>query len=226
MESIYFPELKQNDFQVVISGSEAKHLKALRLKINEQILISNGQGLTAKALVQSFNKESITLQTIDYFIKLNEPAFPIALALGILSDRNRFEFALEKAVELGITDFYPLITKYVQKNKINQQRLLSKSIAAMKQCKRSVIPKIHLPIEINKLLKFAEFDTIILANENGEFPKNKNINSSVLVFVGPEGGFDKEEIGIIKEKKRTLVWKLADRRLRAETAVVSALSLI
>lgn len=226
MESIYFPDLLENDLHIVITGDEAKHLKALHIKINEQILITNGNGLTANASVESIDHSSFKFNVNNYFHNLNEPNFPVALALGILNDRNRFEFALEKAIELGITDFYPLLTKYVQKDKINEKRLLAKSIASMKQCKRSVIAKLHQPIDIENLLKFTEFNTIILTNEDGEFPKNKQINKSVLVLVGPEGGFSENEIEFIKNDDRTLVWKLGNRRLRAETASISALSLI
>ena len=115
MECIYFPELDKNSKDLYISGSEAKHLKALRLKPGEEIQITNGKGLSAGSILIKEEPAGFLIQVTDLQENTGELPYSFALAIGILNDRNRFEFALEKAVELGITDFYPLITEFTEK---------------------------------------------------------------------------------------------------------------
>jgi 16S rRNA (uracil1498-N3)-methyltransferase len=221
MECIYYPDLREDSESIKITGSEAKHLRALRLNINEAIMVSNGDGLCAKASIQIASKTEFLLKINETQENYGERKYVLALALGILSARDRFEFALEKSIELGITDFYPLKTDFSQRPKLNQDRLLSKSIAAMKQCKRSKLTEIHFPYTIENLLRISRsFDTIVVADVNGDLPKNTKIGNRVLVVVGPEGGFSDQELQLLKENEKTVLWNLGERRLRAETAAV------
>ena len=90
-----------------------------------------------------------------------------------------------------------------------------------------MLPIIHNPISIFELLNNNNFDRIIIADESGISPKiklEKNINS--LIFVGPEGGFSKAELDIFNENKNVVTWSFGNRRLRAETAAITGISLL
>jgi 16S rRNA (uracil1498-N3)-methyltransferase len=227
MEAIFAPDLAQGMKFIEISGYEAKHISALRLKQNESLYIINGKGLAAIANLQERTKTSFIFNLTQFIENLNESNIRIALALGILESRERFEFALEKSIELGITEFFPLITDYVQHKSVNINRLQSKAIAAIKQCQRCRLPNIHTPITIPQLLNDWEpKSSIILTDIDGNKPFTSTILSPTLILVGPEGGFSDKEIQLIKSDNRTILWKLSSRRLRAETAAVATVTLV
>ena len=211
--------------EIEISGDEARHLRALRLRQGDRVEVTNGQGLSAATLIVSSTKTHYSLSIKELFDKKGEPARRTGLALGILASREAMEFALEKAVELGITDFFPLSTEFTQKKAVNIERMMNKAIAAIKQCKRSCLPAVHPVMNITEVLELWEPDSrIILTDYDGGSPETATGNSPVLVFVGCEGGFSEQEVNIIKNDKRAILWRLAPRRLRAETAAIVALS--
>lgn len=226
MECIYWPELSKNDQVIEIDGKEAKHLKVLNTKSGAKILITNGNGLCAEARAERIAKERYKADVIEFRENLGELPYRLGVAMGILDKRDRLEFALEKSIELGISDFYPLITKYTQKNKIQDERLFLKAIAAIKQCKRAKLPTIHAPIDVKNIDETAaEYDKIILLDENGSRPCFNDKQENILIVCGPEGGFDYSEIEMIKGLPNTSLTALGNRRLRAETAAISAVVL-
>lgn len=226
MECIFIPEFDKFSDLLEISDSEFTHIKALRLKEGEGCYISNGKTLGGIAELISFSKKSCTLKVKSFIENMGETGIQIVLALGILANRERFEFALEKAIELGITEFVPLTTKFSQKDKVNVPRLESKAIAAIKQCRRTLLPKIHPQMSIEKAIEYCKSEQIILADEYGisanqiEIP----IKKKLCFFIGPEGGFSDNEIAIISQNAVKL--NLGCRRLRAETAAITSISAV
>lgn len=226
MECIYLPELKTDTKKFLIDDEESRHLRALRIETGDAILATNGKGLMARISIERTGKKEYFGFTELFFPNKNEKKSRIGLALGILDDKARFEFAFEKAVELGVSDFYPVIAERSQKQDISKERLESKAIAALKQCKRSTLPVIHEPININDLIESTSkyFDKHIICDENGVYPEFKNEVENTLLYIGPEGGFTKNEIDRIKliDAKS---WNLGVTRLRGETAAVVAMGI-
>lgn len=226
MECFYFPDLTRQTKIITISGDNAKHFKANHIN-NENVMVTNGEGLSAITIADRTGKNEFTLQITDYLINYGEEKPNIALGIGILNSRDRFEFALEKSVELGINEFIPLITAHTQKNTTNHNRLLSKSIAAMIQCKRSCLPMISPPLNFEEFLTGSiDYDLIILADPNGEKPKQLNNDGKYLILVGPEGGFSEEEYLLINKIDNLIKWRFGSSRLRAETAAIMAVGFI
>lgn len=230
MECIYLPELEKESERIEILSEEARHLKALRLKPYEQILATNGRGLTATISVENIGNKLFATEIQNFQYNLGEISSKFGLALGVLHDRARLEFALEKSVELGVTDFYLLNTRFVQKKNYSYERLEAKAIAAMKQAKRSVLPKIHQLKEFNLINGILEqYDKIILMDETGKKMNEleRNMAEKKIILVGPEGGFSTEEIDNLLEKHKTKIEKitLGSRRLRAETAAIVSVGL-
>ena len=230
MECIFASDLNLDSTKLAIPATEAKHLKALRIKPQERILITNGNALSAIATVERTNKNDY-LATIEEFIpNLGELDYSLSLAIGIIDAQPRFEFAIEKCIELGVSEIFPLILDYSQQKKINQERLISKAIATIKQCKRSKLPTIHLPQTVANLLEniasSIEKYQLILADENGINPLSIPTvsRSNTIIFVGAEGGFSERELSLFP--KQTVKWKLGNRRLRAETAAIVSMGIL
>lgn len=226
MECLFSNDL--NDFaqDLVITGDEFKHCKALRLRQNEKIMVTNGFGLSVLGIVSAFDKNSYNIRIIDRFTNLNEPDLKINLAFGLLSDRDRNEFIIEKGVELGVNSFYPLVTDFSQQTHFKPDRFKNKAISALKQSKRSCMPKINELIKFDDLLKQAkEFERLILFSEFGNKPESNLLVDNILYLVGPEGGFSDREITLFNEIDNKALWKIGNRRLRTETAAIAAMSI-
>ncbi len=224
MECIFVESLAPGTAELMVTGDEARHMKVLNLREGAEIMISNGKGLTCTGRVVQCTRIEFLIKIAGFHENFGERNKRLALALAILDSRDRWEFAIEKAVELGVTTIYPLITKYTQKKKTEPERLRSKMIAALKQSKRSVLPELTEPRSIEGLVaEFGKYTSVFLMDENGTPPPQGAGRSDLLIIVGPEGGLAEEEILMLK-KSGALPINLGNRRLRAETAAIAALS--
>ena len=116
------------------------------------------------------------------------------------------------------------------KRDVNLERLVKITRSAVKQCGRSVIPSIKKPTILEGLLSTYTNNSILVCHESGEYgidvlQKILINQSKILLLVGPEGDFSKDEINILKKRKVKFI-NLGNRRLRSETAVITALSQI
>lgn len=223
MECFYFSALTNDTTSFILPADEAKHLKALRIKENEKFYVTNGHGLKAICLIKNFNKNGNLINIIDFVNPTSKKKNKIDLALSILDNRERLEFAVEKAGELGISSFIPFVSAYSQTKSVNLLRLRSKAIAAMKQSLSENIMNVESSINFNDLLELAaNYSQIILCDENGSKPSISKDSDSILILVGPEGGFSGEELAAIKKLNNCHSWSLGSSRLRAETAAICA----
>jgi 16S rRNA (uracil1498-N3)-methyltransferase len=226
MECIFSKELLKESDSIEISGDEAKHLHVLRLSIGDKVEISNGSGLIATSTIQAIKDKNYICRIENITENKGELGFQLDLAFGIISDRNRLEFMIEKATELGVRNFYPVITQFSQKKTVNLSRLEQKALAAIKQSKRSVLPKISDPIIFTELIKLTEnYNCIILAEVDGKPLEPDQLIGDCLVLVGAEGGFSPEEIEQIR-KCDPIIVSLGNRRLRTETAAILTTGLV
>lgn len=227
MECFYYEYLSPKDSEIVISGEEFKHFKALRVQKGDTICIVNGKGLAAFCYVFQITKTDFKVKILNFVENLGEIDTKIDLALGILENKERFEFAFEKAIEFRVGEFYPLITKFTQKSVIDVERLHRKAIASIKQTFRSKIPVIHQPTALNDCIKtFKNYDKVFVLDRSGsDFELEKKV-SSVLILVGPEGGFSESELKILSKRKKVEVVKICEFPLRSETAVAGFLALL
>lgn len=107
MECLYTAELSTGMKTVRITDSdELRHAKALRLRKGERAMLTNGRGLCAIAVLNCMENSTISFAILEELPGFGETGRRIGLALGILDSRERMEFAVEKATELGITDFF------------------------------------------------------------------------------------------------------------------------
>jgi 16S rRNA (uracil1498-N3)-methyltransferase len=227
MECLYIPELKTDSKEIMIIGEEFRHLWALRTKVNEPLLLTNGNGICGIARLTAISKNTATASITETLSGYGENKTRVGLGIGILDSRERMEFALEKSVELGATDFYPIICQFSQKQNVSVERLHSKAIAAMKQCKRSILPTIHTPMTVAELIEHSqEWTTVLIADVSGQPLHSVVLNETTLIVVGTEGGFSPKEIQLLNNDSRTAKISLGNRRLRAETASMVALSLL
>ncbi|TAE25480.1 MAG: 16S rRNA (uracil(1498)-N(3))-methyltransferase [Candidatus Kapaibacterium sp.] len=230
MECLYHEHLLESSSLLALEGETLKHAHVLRLREGEAVLLSNGRGLCAKTSVQKVGKNEILCVVQNFLPQHGELSFPFVLALGILDNRDRMEFAIEKAVELGVTEIFPLLTDNGERfaaNRIKSERLAAKALAAMEQSQRACLPTIHAPCRVEEFIQqHPQESTIILADIHGSKTQQLPLTQPVCVAVGAEGGFSERELLLLKNDPRCTAWNLAPRRLRAETAALTCLAAV
>ncbi|MBI1300737.1 MAG: RsmE family RNA methyltransferase [Alphaproteobacteria bacterium] len=138
--------------------------------------------------------------------------------------KNRMDFLIEKSVELGVTELFPIITSRTEHRKINVERLEAQIAEACEQCERLDVPVLH---NIQKLTDIKpEVPLYACLEREKDLPNISLINfgASAGFLIGPPGGFDDDEIRMIKVHKNIEKISLGDNILRAETAALICLS--
>jgi 16S rRNA (uracil1498-N3)-methyltransferase len=234
----YFTPKKNIDLEkeeLVIDGFEFRHLtKVLRKKTGDIITITDGERNIYNCEIFKLEKERLFCKIKGSDFDLFEPEVKVSLYLSPLRNVSRFEFAIEKAVELGITSIQPVITEYtVNKNSLSKSRIerINKIIiGAIGQSQRCYLPEFSNTISLTGLIekleqeknKFVMYES---SGDNSEFRIDKK-SKNISVLIGPEGGFSNEEINSLISANWH-VKSLGERKLRAETAaVVSVFELI
>lgn len=240
------PEYVENDV-VEISGDDFNHISnSLRLKKDDKIIISIGDEYDYIVKLSNFKDDSVLGQIIKKKPNQTEPSINIDLAQAIPKNRN-IEFVIQKGTEIGINNIIPLETErtIVKLSKSKEKRRIERwqSIAeeSSKQSQRGKIPEIKKLVSFDNKEKAEEllnkYDRVLVLYAGGAKKNikntisryNKNEVKDILLFVGPEGGFTKQEVEMLESlgsstKIETI--SLGPRILRTETAGLVALSAI
>lgn len=227
------------DTEIYIEGQDVNHMKnVLRMKIGEQVEISDGNNLKYLCEVSEYESERAILKIIERKEADTELKSKLYLFQG-LPKNDKMELIVQKAVELGAYEIIPVSMKRcvvkldAKKAAKKVERWSSISESAAKQAGRSIIPEVTEVLSYEQALQKAkELDVVIVPYELAEGMKEtKQIISkiqsgqSVGIFIGPEGGFEREEIDRAMECGASPV-TLGRRILRTETAGLTILSVL
>ena len=144
--------------------------------------------------------------------------------------KDNTDFVIEKATELGVRCIIPTLTQYTNTTHIKIERYVAQSIEAAEQCRRTDLPQIQTPQTLKDILntwpkdRFLYFMDETMQSQPFLSLLKNNTSDKVAILIGPEGGFSKEELVLLRNHRNTHGATLGPRILRAETAVVSALS--
>lgn len=208
-------------------------VKVLRLREGNEIILFNGTGGEYKALFQEVTKKQASAIVNEFSDKNVESTLSIHLALGI-SKGERMDFAIQKAVELGVTDITPLYTERCVVNldaKREEKRLAHWQgiiFSACEQSGRNILPVLHKPVDIRKdfsALPDCELKLTLSPYAKKSLKQISAKEKAVLILIGPEGGLSEEEVKIAIQHNFTAV-SMGPRILRTETAALTAISTI
>lgn len=217
---------------LIIRGDEQKHLsRVLRKKVGDHVMVTDGNGRTYEAILRAVNKATVECSIIHTFLRLNEPRVEVTLAISPLKNPARLDFVMEKATELGVRTVIPLLCERTIRKSGKHDRLAKIAIAATKQCGRSVVPNVFVSTNFETLVRNSQqYDLKLIPHEKteqsqfiGAVMKHHEQAASVLVLIGPEGGFSEEEVRLAGNEGFVSI-SLGPRRLRSETAALSAVS--
>jgi len=225
----------------VLTGPEARHISTvLRLSIGTAIMLFDGSGTYYEAVLTKISPSRIETKIISIipYIDTGEDLHPaLHLALGLLKGKKS-DFIIQKTTELGIAGLHPFHSRYCVAKDLAENRLSrwqKIALEACKQCNRPKPPDINPVKNYTDLLSASEKDNhdlklIFWENKMGQktireiFAPLKKINS-VMILIGPEGGFSNEEVRQAIDAGYEPV-TMGTRILRAETAAIAAVSII
>lgn len=219
---------------IIVSEEEHHHLtNVMRHSAGDLIHVTDGKGKIFKAEISKQDKKKTELRIIE---QLNYPNNfqHITFCLPRIKSIDRFEFALEKCVELGITNFIVFESDNSVAKGDKSERWNKLALSAMKQSLRSWLPTVRFIKSIPEILKlegkkhiFDQSGAVsfkdILVNRIEENIIMNLFSDKCLFIFGPEGGFSSEEYRVLSE---VLKIKLTGNRLRSETAIITAASLL
>ena len=210
-----------------LDAEETHHvLNVLRLQVDDEIWLLDGVGIAYRGIIKN-NGQEVSGEIIAESPGFSEPKVKMHLAVGLIK-KDRFEWLLEKAVECGALSITPLLLDRCLKKTLNLERSQKIVRTAAKQCGRSRFPILNEPTSLDNYLNDKSDLTVCLQSE-GEtslttWQREKSPNK-VSVLIGPEGDFSENEMNVIRDNNINIV-SLGNRRLRTETAAITALNII
>ena len=199
--------------------------KVMRVKENEVFSLFNKNG-EWEAKILGISKSIVEFKTIKQ-LRQKENTKELWLAFSPIKS-NYQNFMIQKATELGVTKFLPIIFERTIVRKINKERLEKIVIEASEQSNRINVPIIEESQKLNNFLKTNSIDLIFtdLNSNNNKIDKSKLTDRPVCIIIGPEGDFSEAEREEILSFSGVQAIKINENILRSETAVISAISII
>lgn len=224
-ELFYNPSLLINTQRFELTDQEFQHaIKVKRHKDGDILYTTNGKGLLVKGKIDLITKREAIIQVLDAKSYQNEEQ--VYLLIGTLKNRDRMEWLIEKATEIGVKAIHFINMDHSEGKKINTSRVEKIMISAIKQSKRLFTPDIKLFNDLTSAIDSHSNSDLIVFYEKNLVKRDKlPIPNKKALLIGPEGGFSKDEVQFLKEREYVKFKYLGDERLRAETAAIVALSL-
>ena len=223
---LFFSAALSTDMTDKLDRSQSHYLsKVMRVKKNEVFSLFNSNG-EWEAKVLSISKSIIEFK-ITQRLRQKENIKELWLAFSPIKS-NYQNFMIQKATELGVTKFLPIIFDRTIVRKINKERLKKIIIEASEQSNRINVPIIEEIQSLNNFLKANSVDLIFtdLNSVNNKIDKSKLTDRPVCIIIGPEGDFSETEREEILAFKGVQSIKINENILRSETAVIAAISII
>ena len=227
---LFFSESLSLNFNAKLDKSQSHYVnKVMRVKVNETFSLFNTSGeweAEIKEVSKGIVEFNITKQ-----LRQKENIKEVWLAFSPIKS-NYFNFMIQKATELGITKFIPLITDRTIVRKINYERIKKIIIESSEQSNRISVPDINklenLQIFLNNFPKEGNLIFCDINSKTGNLKNilSKNIKGPICILIGPEGDFSENERQSIIDMRQSFSLSLASNILRAETAAIAAISIV
>lgn len=224
MHLFYTPDISGETY--ILDEIESKHcIKVLRLNINDQIELIDGNGSYYEAVIIDPNPKKCQVKVVKTIKEYGKRNHYLHIAIAPTKNIDRFEWFLEKATEIGIDEITPLICEHSERKIVKPDRLEKIIVSAIKQSIKAYKPVLNNLISYTKFMEqnFEGNKYIAHCEENSKLLLKSAYKPGerALILVGPEGDFSPKEIELAKQNNYTEI-SLGESRLRTETAGVVA----
>ncbi len=216
----YFPALHAEQSILDLNDDIRHHaVTVLRMSEGEQLMLTNGKGLSATATIQTATKKQLAVH-LHNFINHSAQDRQLLLGISLLKNAARFEWMLEKVTEIGITEIFPLRCERTEKQHYKKERFEQIIISACLQSQQFHFPLLNEPIGFQEMLNQQLPQQKFIAHcMDGEKSLLSSAQGDAVLLIGPEGDFTPQEIDQAIALQFTPV-SLGNTRLRTETAGV------
>jgi 16S rRNA (uracil1498-N3)-methyltransferase len=218
----FLREFEPTQSSLTITDEEFHHLAhVMRKKVGDSIEVTNGRGALAECTIQELGKDKAYCK-VSTLTQGKKNSFPVTLALAFLR-KEHLEFALEKSTELGVDTIMLFPAARSEKNELSAhaiERLEGIIISATKQSGRLFLPELFIKKSLSDAIPSS--GCAFFGDLDGE-PLPAIPKSPITIFIGPEGGFTREEKNKLEEKCRGI--RFHENILRAETAAIAVTTL-
>jgi 16S rRNA (uracil1498-N3)-methyltransferase len=223
MQRFYIPLRQGNTF--IMDATESHHcIRVLRMGVGDSLHFTDGRGGAYSGVISTADPKTTLVEVTHASIPENERPYKLHIAIAPTKNSDRFEWFVEKAVEIGVDEITPLICEHSERKNLRTDRLEKIAVSAMKQSLKVFLPAIN-PCSSFKNFVSRKFDdaALFVAYCGTDVPGyllTAPVNTvNILVMIGPEGDFSREEI-ILAENNGFKTISFGPSRLRTETAGV------
>ena len=220
--------------EIVLTGEQARHIAgSLRMKTGEMLSVTDGGGNDYGCQIEKIDRDSVTLKVCYKQVNESEPDCKVTIYQGNPKG-SKLEDIIQKCTELGAVKIVPTLTKRCisrpdeKSAKKKNARYQKIALEAAQQSGRGAVPEVADMVTLKQAVRADNSDVKIVFYEGGGKPLREIVKAdtkSVSIYIGPEGGFDEDEVELI-ENSGGIRTTLGARILRTQTAPVAALSAI
>ena len=224
---LFYPESLSINLEGKLDKAQSHYLtKVMRIPIGGNFSLFNKFG-EWQTIIKKISKNDLNFKVTKQ-LRHEENETDLWLAFSPIRS-NFFNFMIQKATELGVTKFIPVITERTVVRNINYERLIKIVTEASEQCNRLSIPEIDKIQKLDEFFKNNKDLNLIfgdLNSDNKKIDKSKLTDKPICIIIGPEGDFSETEKEKILSFKDVQALKINENILRSETAVISAISIV
>lgn len=225
MQVFYAPGIDGK--QYFLDERESAHcIRVLRMKKNTPVKLIDGRGNLYDGVISDPDPKACQISIENVVHGFEKRPYFLHLAISPLKNPERFEWFIEKSVEIGVDEITPVICKNSEKKSVKKERINNIIVSAMKQSLKASVTKFNETESFTDLIKRPHKGLKLIAHCSGNFEKISigriyTSGSDAMILIGPEGDFFDEEIAMAINSGFSSV-HLGNSRLRSETAGVAA----
>lgn len=200
MQIFYAPGIEGNRY--VLDEKESKHcIRVLRMTEGSAVKVIDGKGNLYEGVIEKADPKNCSIIINNIIRKFEKRDYRLHIAISPLKNPERFEWFVEKSVEIGLDEITPLICKNSEKQKIKPERINNIIISAMKQSLKAERPVLNDPVAFDRFMEkgHKEIKLIAHCNSNEKLYKTDQVykkGEDAVILIGPEGDFDENEISL------------------------------
>ncbi|HPX42854.1 MAG: 16S rRNA (uracil(1498)-N(3))-methyltransferase [Bacteroidales bacterium] len=225
MQIFYVPGITGDS--CVMDESESRHcIRVLRMTKGDRVKLVDGMGGYHEGIITGSDPSACRIRITDSYQGFEKREYRLHMAVSPIKNQERFEWFIEKSVELGIDEITPLICRNTEKKGIKTDRINNIIISAMKQSLKAYKPLLNEALPFGKFIAAGHSGIKMIAHCNRGFESRKmdliyRKGMDALILIGPEGDFSMEEIDLALSSGFKGI-SLGNSRLRTETAGIAA----
>jgi 16S rRNA (uracil1498-N3)-methyltransferase len=229
----YIESFDETQQLITLNEETSKHVvQVLRMQVGEQLNLTDGKGSLLTAAISEAHKKHCVVR-IDATRHTLQAARKTAIAVSLVKNASRFEWFLEKATEMGVTEIIPLLCERTERQHFRYDRMKGIVVSAVLQSQQTWLPVLHEPVKFehairqtgasDERLKLIAHCEDTAKNSFSKMQLDQFLNS--IILIGPEGDFTSAEIAAAITAGYQPVM-LGETRLRTETAALAAAALL